>query len=85
MLLLRLDKKMAKGMRHPEVPLLVDLLFPGIRKGDEPELELPQIEVGVQILFQGSGSEVVEFTVQNLDRNLFQTLILALRVGGKVR
>jgi hypothetical protein len=36
----------------------LQLFIPGIREGDQPELELTQIQVGLQILLECAGGEI---------------------------
>ena len=58
---------MIKKKRHPEkskMPLLRSLL-PGIRKGDEVELQLPLVHERLQVLFQQARGKVRVLTVQD--------------------
>jgi hypothetical protein len=61
-------------MEWSEQPLRLWLFLPGIREGDQPEFELSEVQVGLQILLEHSENKSPE--LQYLAGTVFYSKIL---------
>jgi hypothetical protein len=69
-------------MRHPEVPRSGGLFLPWVWEGDQAKLELFEIQIRLQVLLQGTGRVIAEFTVQYLDSDFLVTIEQVCGVGS---